>query len=40
LKALQLYHEDAIRIKSTVIVLVQEKNYGLATEFIEKHLFE
>ena len=40
LKALQLYHEDAIRIKSTVIVLVQEKNYGSATEFIEKHLFE
>ena len=40
LKALQLYHEDAIRIKSTVIVLVQEKNYGSATECIEKHLFE
>ena len=40
LKIFQLNQEDAIRINTTVIIFVQEKNYGPATEFIENHLFE
>ena len=39
LKILQLNHEDAIEYKDTMIILVQEKSYGPATEFIETHLF-
>ena len=40
LKILQLNQEDAIRINTTVIIFVQDKDYGPATEFIEKHLFD
>ena len=40
LKILQLNQEDAIRINTTMIIFVQEKDYGPATEFIENHLFE
>ena len=40
LKILQLNQEDAIRINTTMIIIVQEKDYGPATEFIENHLFE
>ena len=40
LKILQLNQEDAIRINTTMIIFVQEKDYGSATEFIENHLFE
>lgn len=40
LKILQLNQEDAIRINTTMIIIVQEKDYGTATEFIENHLFE
>jgi hypothetical protein len=34
-----LNQEDAIRINTTMIIIVQEKEYGPATEFIENHLF-
>ena len=40
LKILQFNQEDAIRINTTVIIFVQDKDYGPATEFIEKHLFD
>ena len=40
LKILQLNQEDAIRINTTVIIFVQDKDYGPATEFIENHLFD
>ena len=40
LRILQLNYEDAIRLKNTVIVLVQGGTFGTATEFIENHLFE
>ena len=40
LKILQLNQEDAIRINTTVIIFVQDIDYGPATEFIENHLFE
>ena len=39
LKILQLNHVDAIRHRDTMVVLVQEENYGPASDFIETHLF-
>ena len=36
---LQLIHDDAIEYGKSVIVLVQKKDYGPATDFIEAHLF-
>jgi hypothetical protein len=39
LKILQLNHVDAIRHRDTIVVLVQEENYGPASDFIETHLF-
>ena len=39
LKILQSNHVDAVRHKDTMIILVQEKNYGPASDFIETHLF-
>ena len=40
LKILQLNQEDAIMINTTVIIFVQDKDYGPVTEFIENHLFD
>ena len=39
LTILQLNHKDAIDYKDTMIIIIQEKDYGPATEFIETHLF-
>ena len=39
LKILQSNHVDAVRHKDTMIILVQEKNYGPASDFIKTHLF-
>ena len=38
-KILQLNHEDAIEYNVTMIIIIKEKDYGPAKDFIENHLF-